>query len=162
VTKASANRPEASNDAGACRNSALNALARREHSRLELERKLAARGYATDVVATTLDALETAGLLDAGRFSDSFVRSRQLRGQGPARIQRELTARGIDPEQAGQALTDSDADWLTLARRVRERKFGAEIPQDYKERAKQMRFLQYRGFSNEQIRAAMESGSDGE
>ena len=160
ATKPNSNRPDSAEDTAACRNSALNALARREHSRLELERKLGARGYAADVIGSTLDALESAGLLDADRFTDSFVRSRQMRGHGPARIRRDLTERGIDAERAGLALTQSNEDWRALARSVRQRKFGPDIPQAYKERAKQMRFLQYRGFSSEHIRAALESDTD--
>lgn len=160
VTKSSSSRPESAADETACRRQALNALARREHSRLELVRKLSTRGYAAEVIETTLDRLESSGLLDVHRFCDSFVRSRIARGQGPARIERELSERGIDALQASQALEQNAAEWVVLARSVRERRFGENIPRDYKERAKQMRFLQYRGFSGEQIRAALEPDPD--
>ncbi|HMB73691.1 MAG TPA: regulatory protein RecX [Gammaproteobacteria bacterium] len=161
MTRSSSSRPETAAEETACRRQALNALARREHSRLELERKLDARGYATQVIAATLDALESSGLIDVERFCDSFVRSRKSRGQGPARIERELTERGIDSAAATLALSQCE-DWNALARNVRQRKFGERIPREYKERAKQMRFLQYRGFSHEQIRAALEPDPDSE
>jgi regulatory protein len=153
------NRPEPALDESECRRQALSALARREHSRLELERRLGARGYGPDVISVTLDRLERTGLLDADRFCESFVRSRISKGQGPARIERELAERGIDSARAGDALQDSQ-DWVALAREVRRRKFGQVVPDSYKERARQSRFLQYRGFSSDQIRAAMQRDPD--
>ncbi len=160
MMRLSSNRPEVEpEDSAACRRHALNALARREHSRLELERKLFARGHGPELIAATLDRLEETGLLDADRFCDSFVRSRISKGQGPARIERELTKRGIDAERAGLALHRSE-DWVGLARTVRQRRFGDAVPKDYKERARQSRFLQYRGFSSEQIRAALRHDPD--
>jgi len=157
VKRSSSSRPDTEPDETACRAQALRALARREHSRLELERKLAARGHDASVIALTLDRLEDSGLLDADRFCESFVRSRVARGQGPSRIARELAERGIDAQKAGQAIGHGGDDWVALARSVRRRRFGAELPKSYQERARQSRFLQYRGFSMEQIRAAMES-----
>ncbi len=159
VTRSSSGRPETEPDESACRRQALSALARREHSRLELERRLYARGHGADVIAVTLDRLERSGLLDADRFCESFIRSRISRGQGPARIERELTERGIESGRAADALRDT-RDWVALAREVRRRKFGNEVPNSYKERARQSRFLQYRGFSTEQIRAAMRRDPD--
>jgi regulatory protein len=155
VTTSSSNRPDGGEDAAACQAQAVRALARREHSRLELERKLGARGYSTAIIATTLDRLEDSGLLDAGRFCESFVRARVAKGQGPARIERELAERGIDAELAGLALTQGSEDWVALACRVRRRRFGEALPETYQERARQSRFLQYRGFSMDQIRAAL-------
>jgi len=157
VKPSSSNRPEP--DAAACRHQALHALARREHSRLELERKLAMRGHGADVIALTLDHLEQTGLLDTHRFCESFVRSRISKGQGPTRIERELTDRGVDAALAGDYVHRMQ-DWSALAREVRRRKFGEDVPDSYKERARQSRFLQYRGFSHEQIRAAMTRDPD--
>lgn len=159
VRQSSSNRPDIEPDEPVCRRQALNALARREHSRLELERKLGARGHGPEVIAVTLDKLEGSGLLDADRFCASFVRARISRGQGPTRIERELADRGIDAERAGHAVQGSE-DWAALARAVRQRRFGDDIPESYKERARQSRFLQYRGFTSEQIRAAMRSDPD--
>ncbi|HET8699341.1 MAG TPA: regulatory protein RecX, partial [Gammaproteobacteria bacterium] len=83
-------------DQAECKRRALDLLARREHSRLELERKLGARGFVPEVIATALNHLEQSGALAGDRFTESFIRSRAARGQGPVRIRAELAARGVD------------------------------------------------------------------
>jgi regulatory protein len=133
-------------------------LARREHSRLELERKLATRGFPEAVIAPALDTLEQSGLLVATRFTESFIRSRLAKGQGPVRIRAELAERGVG--DAAEALRGSDIDWLASARAVLRKRFGAEPPRDYRERGKRARFLQYRGFTADQVRAALELDAD--
>ncbi len=151
--------PEAADEA-ACTRTAIDLLARREHSRLELERKLATRGFPKAVIAPALDALEHSGVLVATRFTESFVRSRITKGQGPVRIRAELAERGVAGEQASDLLRGGDVDWLATARAVRRKRFGAEPPRDFRERAKQARFLQYRGFTSDQVRAALELDTD--
>ena len=141
-------------DAPACARVAVDLLARREHSRLELTRKLAARGFPEDVIAPALDELERSGALADERFTASFVRSRVAKGQGPSRIRAELVQRGI--AGAAEALREAEVDWRAAIRAVRSKKFGPDVPSDYRERARQARFLEYRGFSSEQIRAALE------
>ncbi|HEY8518684.1 MAG TPA: regulatory protein RecX [Gammaproteobacteria bacterium] len=152
-------RPEARDEA-ACRKVALDLLARREHSRLELERKLAARDYPPDVTAAVLDRLEASGALAADRFAETFIRSRAARGQGPVRIRAELEQRGIDGGRAGELLREAGVDWYESARRVRAKRFGAALPRDAAGRARQARFLAQRGFAPEQIRAALETAAD--
>jgi regulatory protein len=147
-------------DPGACERVALDLLARREHSRRELERKLGARGFPEELIATTLDALEQSGELAAARFTESFIRSRAARGQGPARIRAELAARGIDREQAAELLRAADIDWAALASSVLDKRFDAVRPADFIERARQARFLEYRGFDSAQISSALGSGDD--
>lgn len=132
----------------------MDLLARREHSRLELERKLGARSFDTGLVGDVLDALEAENLLSDGRFARSFVESRVARGQGPLRIRRELAERGITA--AGDYLDGERYDWASLARQARIRRFGAEPPRDLKTRSRQIRFLEYRGFGHDQIKAALE------
>jgi regulatory protein len=146
-------------DAGACKRQALDLLARREHSRRELERKLAARGFSDDLIGPTLDNLEASGALAAARFTESFIRARVARGKGPVRIRAELAERGVGDAQGVDALRDSNVDWVAEARSARSKRFGAELPRDFRERARQARFLQSRGFSSAQIAAAL--GSDG-
>jgi regulatory protein len=152
-------KPDA-DDPGACERAALDLLARREHSRRELERKLGARGFEEELIAPTLDALEESGELASARFTASFIRARAARGQGPARIRAELAERGIDREQAEELLRDADIDWAALAASVRAKRFGTERPADFKERARQARFLEYRGFDGRQIGSALESHDD--
>jgi regulatory protein len=152
------NRPEAATDQAACTRQALDLLARREHTRLELERKLLARGFDADVAAAALDGLEQSGALAAARFTESFVRSRAARGQGPKRIRMELLERGVDATEAAAALVAGGFDWLELAGVARVKRFGPALPKDYKERARQARFLRYRGFDAAEIESALERG----
>jgi len=132
----------------------MDLLARREHSRLELERKLGTRGFAEALVAEVLDELERDGLLSPDRFAESFIAARYAKGQGPVRIRRELAERGIEPEAAW--FDDDRFDWNALARTTRVRRFGRAQPADLKDKARQIRFLEYRGFSHDQIRQALD------
>jgi len=79
-----------------------------------------------------------------------LVRQLAQRGHGPARVRQQLTEAGISSERAARAIEEGP-DWHAVAREVRQRKFGAEVPRDWPSRARQMRFLQYRGFSNDHI-----------
>jgi regulatory protein len=126
-------------------------LARREHSEQELARKLSARGYAEDTVAETLAALVADRLLSNARFAEAFVHSRIQRGSGPMKIRAELRERGIPDELIDNSLEARADSWRELAREVREKRFGRAEPRDFRERSRQMRFLQQRGFSAEQI-----------
>jgi regulatory protein len=145
-------------DRPACRRQALDSLARREHSRLELERKLCARDYSETVVAEILDELEHSHLLDNKRFAESFVRSGIIKGHGPNRIRMELIKRGI--AACDSYLSNAECNWVRVARKARLKRFGSSRPEDYKETARQARFLEYRGFSSEQIQKALEFGDD--
>ena len=133
----------------------MDLLARREHGRAELERKLAARGFSPELIAQVLERLAGERLLDEGRYAEAFVSGRARRGQGPVRIASELRQRGVAEERSDQALAVAEVDWMELARETRAAKFGAGPPADYREWARQARFLQYRGFTMEQIRAAL-------
>jgi regulatory protein len=113
-----------------------------------------------DTDPAALDALERSGALADARFTDSFVRSRIAKGQGPQRIRAELAQRGIADDEADDGLRAADVDWLAAIRAVRAKRFGPELPRDYAERARQARFLQYRGFSAAHIRAALEFDGD--
>ena len=145
-------------DRPGCRRRAMDLLARREHSRLELERKLRTRDYSGAVVASVLDELEADGLLSDSRFAESFVRARIARGRGPNRIRLELIERGVAASE--DALREAGCDWGRLAVETRKKRFGAGPPRDYRERARQARFLEYRGFTAEQIHNALESADD--
>ncbi len=140
----------------AARRLAMDLLARREHSRLELARKLASRGFAPALVETVLDDLREDGLQCDERFAASFVNSRVGQGKGPLKVLAELRERGLDETHARQALDDSGADWHALARAALGKRFGAEGPADFKARARRMRFLAQRGFSREQAHRAVE------
>ncbi len=126
-------------------------LARREHSESELSRKLATRGFDADLIEATIAGLVAENLLSNTRFVESFVHSRFQRGSGPQKIHAELRERGIEADLINDAIAGYDRQWQELVRQVREKKYGANLPADYKERTRQMRFLQQRGFTPEQI-----------
>ncbi len=129
-------------------------LARREHSESELSRKLATRGFDADLIEATIAGLVAENLLSNTRFVESFVHSRFQRGSGPQKIHAELRKRGIEGDLINESIAGYDRQWLELVRQVREKKYGASLPEDYKERTRQMRFLQQRGFTPEQISGA--------
>jgi regulatory protein len=137
------------------RNMAMNWLARREHTRAELRAKLAEREFSVDEIESAVAALAAEGLVSDDRFAESFIAARARRGQGPVRIRMALQQRGVSADLIALHLDARSPEWLRLAREVRIRKFGADIPADFKEKARQMRFLEYRGFTTTHIQSAM-------
>jgi regulatory protein len=149
-------------DPGAVRAAALRLVARREHSTAEATSALLRKGFDAAVVAAAVTELQQDRLLDDGRYSEALVRMLTNRGQGPQRVRHALIEAGLGPEAVAAAL-DTAPDWGELAADVRRRKFGARIPKDWPGRARQMRFLQYRGFSKDHIASALDgSGADPE
>jgi regulatory protein len=136
------------------RKTAMDYLARREHSEQQLTRKLTGRGFDEELVEIAVAQLVADGLLSNTRVAEAFVNSRFQRGSGPQKIRMELRERGVAPELASLSIEAFDDQWRQRVREVREKKFGAEQPGDFKERSRQMRFLQQRGFTSEQISAA--------
>lgn len=132
---------------------ALRLLARREHSELELRHKLATRQFGDDLIDTVVTELAAQGLLSDRRFADAYVRGRFERGFGPLRIQSELRERGVATDLVAETLAELSGAWLDSAARQRNKRFGTGLPEDARERARQMRFLQQRGFTGDQIRA---------
>jgi len=129
----------------------MDCLARREYSEQELARKLAGRGFDPELVDTTLGELVAEHLLSDQRFVEAFVHSRFQRGAGPQKIHAELRGRGVDAGLVDACIDSYGAQWLALVREVREKKFGSALPADFRERSRQMRFLQQRGFTSSQI-----------
>ena len=142
------------------RTAALALLAGRDFGRAELARRLERRGYPAEVVVTVVEALVTERLLSETRFVEQFIRQHAGRGHGPARIRAELRERGVPEPEIDAGLEATGEDWAAVARDARRRRFGVSPPGDYPERARQARFLQYRGFTHEQIRAALGPGED--
>jgi regulatory protein len=139
---------------------ALALLAGRDFGRRELAQRLTRRGNPAALVETVLAELVADNSLSEDRFLEQFVAQHAARGQGPMRIRMDLRERGIESGAVDQALAETEANWIESARQARRRRFGAALPGDFRERAKQARFLQYRGFSADQIRAALGPGDD--
>lgn len=134
---------------------ALDYLARREHSRLELEKKLTPYASTLEELSFVLDSLEQCGLLSAGRMVEQVVHVRRSKF-GSRRIVHELQQKGIDEDLIAAALPHLKETELETARTVWRKKFGA-MPINAKERAKQIRFLMSRGFTSEIIRQVLQS-----
>jgi regulatory protein len=139
---------------------ALRYLAGREHSRLELERKLAAHEEEPGQLARVLDELTAKGFIDARRVAESLAYRRGAR-LGTARVRQEMLAKGLEPEAMADALQTLKASEPARAREVWKRKFG-EPAADAAARARQMRFLAARGFAPEVIRRVVRGGDDDE
>jgi regulatory protein len=120
---------------------------------------LARRDFASGELRHKLADLTREGLLDDARYAHNYVASRAGRGQGPLRIGAELRRSGLADALIEAALAGG-ADWRALALKVRRAKYGPEPPVNWKQKARQARFLQYRGFSSDDIRAATGADSD--
>ena len=148
------------------RDRALRLLARREHSRYELTHKLVYAGAEREELARVLDELEANNWLSDRRFAESYVADHRRR-EGAVKLAHALRQRGIADEVISEVLAalntrhDDDSE-VARARTIWRKKF-ALFPSSQQERAKQMRFLQGRGFSIETIRLAMShEGTDGD
>jgi regulatory protein len=135
----------------AVRRTAMDLLARREHGRVELTRKLRQRGALPEMIEPALDRLTEEGLLSESRYLESFVSYRARSGYGPLRIREELSQRGLQRSDIELALRESGIDWQEQLEDTWRRKFSGQLPIDVRERAKQGRFLAYRGYSMEMI-----------
>jgi len=149
-----------SDDQIEARKKAMDLLARREHSRGELLRKLAGAGFEPGAAEQAVERLATEGLQSDRRFVETFVQSRINQGKGPVRIHADLDARGVDAALVDDVLAATAEDWYRLAREIRARKFGRARPADFRDKARQMRFLQYRGFEADQIQAAFSAADE--
>lgn len=132
---------------------ALGLLSRREHSQRELKRKLDRTGYDADEASAALEQLQQQAFQSDARFAQLLVRSRVGQGQGPRRILAELRTHGIADDEARAALDEEGADWVTLARQIYRRRFGAKVAADRQETQKRAAFLLRRGFDAATVRA---------
>ncbi|MCK4950833.1 MAG: regulatory protein RecX [Gammaproteobacteria bacterium] len=142
---------------------AVGLLSRREHSYHELqhklERKLKGEGCVSEIVTAVLDKLANEGLQSDERFTESYVRSRTMKGRGQMLIRNELQQRGVSDHLIARYLGSQDFDWVQMAAEARRKRFGDLLPEDITEKSRQTRFLQQRGFTHEQIRAVLVESS---
>jgi len=139
------------------RQRALNLLARREHSRAELVRKLAEHAEA-DEIAALLDALQDEGLLSNQRFAESLAHARQGR-HGSLRLRADLQNKGVSEVESEQVIAIARSQDFSAAQTIWRKKFGLP-PHDAAERVRQMRFLAGRGFPAEVVRRVLGGGDD--
>jgi regulatory protein len=142
------------------RKKAMDYLARREHGRVELRNKLTKFGFDADISDAAIERLIDDGLQSDQRFAEAFIQSRINQGKGPTRIRVDLSQRGVSDSVIDDGLHEAEQNWRALASEIRAKKFGAELPVDFKEKARQMRFLQYRGFEPDQIQSAVSAGDE--
>ena len=145
-------------DPAVIRAKAMELLARREHSRLELRQKLFQRGYPPDRIDAVLDQLATEHLLDEGRYAELYACARADKGYGPLRIARELRERGVPDNLVVATLAMLEEDWLPKLRELHRKRFKSLIPADAAGRAQQTRVFRQHGFTLDQIKHLFEDG----
>jgi len=101
-----------------------------------------------------IEKLRAQGLQSDDRFTEVFVHNRIEKGYGPVRIMQELRKRSISDDLINQFVNIHESKWEQRACQVRKKRFGQKLPTDFKDKARQSRFLQYRGFTSEQLRYA--------
>ena len=121
--------------------------------------RLTGRGYPAEQVEGLTAELAAEGLQSDERYAEALFRVRTERGYGPLRIAVEMRDKGLDEALIRRWVDFSDPAWVERLEALRRRKFGAARPSDYPTRAKQMRFLQSRGFTREQIERVMRAES---
>jgi regulatory protein len=134
---------------------AMGMLAGREYLQSQLAEKLAKKFDNSPYISEVLERLVEENLQSDHRFIEAFIRSRISRGQGEMRIRLELKQRGANLNLVSQLLTEAEVDWYELALQTAANKFGQSQTIDAKEKAKRMRFLQYRGYNFDQINYAL-------
>lgn len=139
----------------------MDLLARREHSRRELARKLARVDEAsTELIAEVVDELAAGGLQSDQRFAEALARRRASLGYGPLRLVAELREHALEAEGRDAGVEITAPEWTERARTARCKRFGEALPGTPREVARQLRFLQYRGFTTEQARQALGRADD--
>jgi regulatory protein len=145
----------ASDDPQAARLAALKMLNRRDYGVRELCERLVARGFERTNARAAVEQLVSEKLVDDVRYAEHFVAYHANRGQGPVRIAHRLREAGVDGEEITAAVDAGDIDWRRRCAETRRKRFGEKLPATWAERGRQARFLSQRGYSAEQIRAAV-------
>lgn len=131
---------------------ALGLLARREHSKVELKRKLRQGGYGGDEATEALDRLGEQRYQDDDRFAEVLIRSRVAQGYGPMRLRAELKTHGLSDARVRQLLDEADIDWAASAASQLRRRYGGLGAPDPAEKQRRAQFLLRRGFPAATVR----------
>jgi len=126
---------------------AVKLLSRREHSAFEIRDKLLKRDFDEAEVEQTIIELQQGGWLSDERFAEAYIRMRQQKGFGPVRIAIELNERGVKDSIVDEYLQADDDAWQQILEQQYLKKYKDKPFEDYNDKAKRIRFLQYRGFT---------------
>jgi len=126
-------------------------LARREHSAFEIRRKLKQKDIADAEIEQAVERLQQEGLLSDERYAEAYIHMRKGKGYGPLRIALELKERGVAESDYGHCLYAGDMDWRSVLKAAYDKKYANGSCDDYREKAKRIRYLQYRGFPLDEI-----------
>jgi regulatory protein len=133
-------------------------LGRQEYSKKELAQKLRMKDASEDYIEQLLSWCESLGYIDEKRYCESFLRRQINKGLGLKRVLAEATNKGVDRAQLMALIEEQEIDWFELALETYQRKYGLGDKQfDYKEKAKRVRYMMYRGFGYEEINFAMQA-----
>jgi len=134
---------------------AISLLAKKDYSSGDMTRlltRLTENHAAADAV---MNRLMANSYLDDVRLINYLINKHIKKAHGPTRIRQEIRQKGFPQELIEQALSRVEVDWYALARELKVRKFGEDLPAEYQEKNKQIRYLQYRGFSMDMISEAL-------
>lgn len=126
----------------------------------EIQQKLLTKGFEPADSTPIIEQFLASGLINERRFAENFIYWRSNRGYGPMRISAELQARGIPAEMIADLVEITDNAWIIGARKSWQKHFKGKLPRDFNEKVKQARFLQYRGFTREQIERVLSKNDD--
>lgn len=141
-------------DESAIEQSAVFLLGRREHSAVELQRKLSQKGFASEAIDAVIERLQQRGWQSDERCAELLIRQRVEAAYGPLKIYQDMQLKGIDKSLAEAILQRLDVSWRALAIERYQRRFGCEMPSDDKELARRQRHLAGRGFYPQDVFAA--------
>ncbi|HBX8242171.1 TPA: regulatory protein RecX [Klebsiella pneumoniae] len=134
---------------------AVSLLARRDYASGELARTLSKMTENREKIDKALSRLVECGYLDDNRLITHMIDKHVRKKHGPARIKQEIRHKGFSPELVEQMLEKVDVDWYAMARELKVSKFGDAVASEAKEKNKQIRYLQYKGFSMDMIFEAL-------
>ena len=138
-------------------------LGRQEYSKKELTQKLRAKQADDAFIESVLHWCESLGYIDDNRYCESFLRRQINKGLGLKRVLAEAANKGVDRALLMQLVESQEIDWFELAQDAYSRKFTSTPKKlDYKEKAKRVRYMMYRGFGYEEIEFAMQAATMGE
>ena len=138
------------------RKECLRLLTRRDHSRKEIQDKLATKGYDRSEVSMVVEALAQESWQDDSRYAESYARVRSQKGFGPVRISYELRRQGVDAETVEKIVRSMADNWLAIMKHVYIKKYSKLGLIDNGERARRVRFLLQRGFPSGMINTLFE------